>query len=152
MFTSTTITGRIPTIRIEYCTLRETLDPRNACLRLARLYGVSIELARKFVSLKESMRICSECWEEYFHTRNDNRHICDTCLNEVQFLENSRKYEESLCRRFFPTKFQNEEETISRTIIMLTTDYGMSRDEALGYISEVQLANEISLSPISEEF
>jgi hypothetical protein len=127
----------------DYKMLRELLDPEAACTNLARSYDCAVDLARLLISTVDEVRICASCWREYRHTRNDNRLLCDDCMAEERLLYNTYYYEESLRRRLFPPKFLDHEETVSQTIIMLTSDYGMTSDEALRYISDVQDTNQI---------
>ena len=142
----------IPQMRIRYRMLRDTLDPRRACRLIADSYGCSLDFARRAISLKETMHICSTCWGEYFHARNNTRNICDECLIEEWSLENRRKRMEARRLELFPKKFIGPEETISQTMAMLTMDYGMTRDEALRYIGEAQEANAMHCKDGVEEF
>ena len=151
MLSPIAIAGAIPRIRSTYRILRDKLDPQGACKNLAIEYGCSTEFARRLVSFKEPTRICKICWGEYIHTRNDRRHLCDECLAEVYILENSRKYEETVCRRLFPPRFLTGEETVANAILMLTAEFGMTREEALRYIGEVQDENAVIPAEMVDE-
>lgn len=123
--------------------LREVMDPYAACSRLAKNYDCAVDQARFLIGTLSGMRICRTCWTDYLHLRNDSRHLCDECLSEEHMLQNARYQEELQWRQKYPPKFLDAEESVDRTIIMLTMEYGMTRDEAVQYISDIQFANAI---------
>ena len=143
MFSATPITESLPAMRREYRMLRELMDPQTACDQLARSYQCELDQARWLIGTLSETRICRNCWTEYVHLRNDSRHLCDECLSEEHALQNAQYQEELRWQRLYPPKFDDEEETVGRTIIMLTVEYGMNREEALQYISDIQFDDAI---------
>lgn len=125
--------------RKRYTVLRHAMDPLCCCRQIGIEFNVPTELVRLRISVRSEVRICRDCWSEYYHARNDNYHVCPSCRRERNLLTRSRfadqpTYEE----RRRKSKFYTEEQCLHAAIRMLEQDYGMSHADAAAMVFEMK--------------